>query len=118
MFKLPSTLPLALDSYRFLGGGATEENYVLFSDYFLLNDDKMQNKFTLGKQSNAKTYVRMYIEDTNIQVSLICSGKTISKAMPGETGAFLATPSLPKGEECHFVLVHKTDNHLKKQVWL
>ncbi len=80
MFKIPSTLPLALDGYRFLGGGASEENYLLFSDYFLMNDDESLNKFTLGKLKNNQTYVRMYIEDMKIQASLVCNDKTISRA--------------------------------------
>ena len=73
MYVLPTTLPVALDSYRFSGGGPTEDTHVVFSDSYILNDDESKNIFTFTKVKNDQTYVRFYIEDYKIKLELVCT---------------------------------------------
>jgi len=60
---LPSSMPVQLDSYRFLGGGPLEERYVLFSDTYSLGENEAENVFKIDNLKNNDTYVRIYIED-------------------------------------------------------
>lgn len=71
VFRLPSALPIDLNSLRFMGGGSAEENYILFSDLFELNDDADKNKISL-KIQNSGTIVRMYYEDSKIKLMQRC----------------------------------------------
>ena len=71
VFRLPSALPIDLNSLRFMGGGSTEENYLLFSDLFELNDDADKNKISL-RIKNSGTVVRMYYEDSRIKLVQKC----------------------------------------------
>ena len=43
VLKVPLTLPIDLNSYRFMAGGKHEQNYILISDLFALNEDSDQN---------------------------------------------------------------------------
>ena len=69
--KEPSTLPIDLSSYRFLGGGRNERDYLLFSELLELNADQEQNviKFKVETQ---EPFVRLYLEDNSIQAKLTC----------------------------------------------
>ena len=67
VYRLPSSLPIDLNSYRFLAGGPAEGRYLLFSDFFELNDDDERNKISLDVKT-ADTLVRVYFEDTTVQV--------------------------------------------------
>jgi len=60
-------LPIDLNSYRFMAGGPTEDRYLLFSDFFELNDDEEQNKISLNIKT-VDTVVRVYFEDTTVQI--------------------------------------------------
>lgn len=88
---LPSTLPLALDSYRFLGGGQTEDKYVIFTENFSLNDDESTNYFKIGPLPNADMYIRAYIEDSTIGFELSCDGSKDpkKKVLPSLAGAVI-----------------------------
>ena len=90
-FKLPSTLPLALDSYRFLGGGSTEDKYVLFTDNYVLNDEESLNYFSIGPMTNNRMFVRAYVEDNSIGFNLTCTGAKDPKrhASPSDVGALI-----------------------------
>ena len=68
VYRLPSSLPIDLNSYRFMGGGSTEDRYLLFSDFFELNDDESKNKISLNIK-NDDTVVRIYSEDASIKVT-------------------------------------------------
>ena len=72
VFKLPTVLPIQLDSYRFLGGAGKEDRYLLFSDTYSLGDDENKNKLNMGKILNEETYVRIFIEDNTISLNLTC----------------------------------------------
>ena len=98
---IPSTLPLALDSYRFLGGGSTEDKYVLFTDNYELNDQESLNYFSIGPLTNPDMFLRAYIEDSTIGLELTCTGAKdpAKKASPSSIGALLMA-DLPQGGTC------------------
>ena len=72
VFKLPTAMPVHIDGYRFLGGGKGEENHVLFSDTYSLNDDESLNVFKMSKLESNGTFVRVYVEDATIGLNLTC----------------------------------------------
>ena len=65
-------MPVQLDSFRFLGGGTTEDRYVLFSDTYMLGENELDNSFRLGKLKNNVTYVRIFLEDSTLGLNLTC----------------------------------------------
>ena len=71
VYRLPSSLPIDLNSYRFMGGGSTEDRYLLFSDFFELNDDEKKNKISINVKSD-DTVVRIYSEDSSIKIIQRC----------------------------------------------
>jgi len=72
VFKLPTVLPIQLNSYRFLGGAGKEDRYLLLSDTYSLGDDETKNTINMGKIDNEETYVRIFIEDATINLNLTC----------------------------------------------
>ena len=73
MFKLPTVLPLQLNSYRFLGGAGKEGRYLLFSDEYSLADDETKNMLNLGKiPKDEHMYVRVFVEDSSVNLNLTC----------------------------------------------
>lgn len=110
VFKLPSVLPIDVSSYRFLGG-KNEDRYLLFSDYFSLADDETKNRISLGKLDNDQTYVRVFIEDDTVNLSLKCTdvnGVVKNELTP--KSQFLESNNLPKDTTCEIFL-----NHVSKQ---
>ena len=65
VLKIPSTLPIDLGSYRFLGGGLNEQEYLLFSELFELNDDSDLNMISL-RVDEENPYLRLYLEDNQV----------------------------------------------------
>lgn len=76
---MPTSMPVQLDSIRFMGGGASEDKYVLFSDMYMLNDDESRNEFRTGKLSNNDTYVRVYVEDADLGLKVVCNDTSTGK---------------------------------------
>ena len=110
---------MALDSYRFLGGGATEERYVLFSDLFDLNDDESKNVFTLNKIQASDLYVRIYLEDSNIGVRATCTDSDTKKeTLSKDSKGVFYESYLPHNSDCKLALVHTSKKHLDKKVFL
>ena len=117
IFKLASSLPLALDGYRFLGGGPTEDKYVLFSDFYSLNDDEAKNVFTIAAQTSSDTYVRAYAEDNTVKFELACTNDFKRSSSYSEASAFIQA-ELPKGAACKLALQSTKKVHLEKKVFL
>jgi len=107
VFKLPTVLPIQLDSYRFLGGAGKEDRYLLLSDTYSLGDDETKNKLNLGKILNEETYVRIYIEDNTISLNLTCWDESNKVTKEQKTfNQFLESSNLPKDSECSIGLYH------------
>ena len=119
IFKLPTVLPVALDGYRFLGGGATEERYVLLSDTYSLGDDESQNIFKLGVRRDNDTYVRLFVEDDTISLNLTCVGAESRKQTKQKVSySGFIEDSLPIGDECTIALYHSTKEAHARRVFL
>lgn len=108
LLKLPTTMPVQLDSFRFLGGGAIEERYVLFSDTYMLGENELDNSFRLGKLKNNATYVRIFLEDSTLGLNLTCTDVSTSKEFKILRPDRFIESLLPEGSECTIGLYHLT----------
>ena len=106
VYRLPSSLPIDLNSYRFMGGGITEDRYLLFSDFFELNDDEERNKISL-KIKSADTVVRIYFEDSSIKISQKCWDESDKSVGEHTITSNLLSAVLEPGR-CEFTLQHYT----------
>lgn len=68
--RLPISLPMDLNSFRYLGGGVQEKKYMLFSDLIELSPDDTQNKISLEVNED-NTKVRIYFEDSSIALKTV-----------------------------------------------
>ena len=116
---LPSSLPVALDSFGFFNGGQTEEKHVLFTDNFVMNDDESLNHFSIGPLSKGDTIVRIYVEDSAIGIELTCTGPKDpkKKSPPTSAGAFIQA-DIPENGSCKFSLFHASKELLNRKVFL
>ena len=62
---MPTRLPINLNSFKFLGGGAFERKYLLFSDLIELDAEKEKNKIDLEVTVEG-TSIRVYFEDSSL----------------------------------------------------
>ena len=107
VFKLPETLPLSLDSFRFLGGGVKEGDYLLFSETFILGEDESKNFFGLGRTKTNDTYVRIYLEDETLGFNFTCTDPETSKITTKTAAATSFMEAHPtQGHDCQIALYH------------
>lgn len=116
VYRLPSSLPIDLNSYRFLGGGPAEDRYLLFSDFFELNDNEDQNKVNLNVKS-ADTIVRIYWEDSSVRVQQKCYDETGGGVGEHTVSSNLLSSSLNPGR-CEFIFQHYTKEAAERRVYL
>jgi hypothetical protein len=116
---LPQSLPVALDGYRFWGGGWSEQKHLLFTDNYLLNDDEANNYFSIGPLDNKDTFVRIYVEDSGIGMHLSCTGSSHDDKQlgPAGAGAFLHA-DIPQDSTCKISLYHASKEMLNRKVYL
>ena len=116
VYRLPSSLPIDLNSFRFLGGGSTETRYLLFSDFFELNDDESKNKISLNIKSD-DTVVRIYSEDSSIHLTQKCYDENDN--LKGEHTVYsnLLSSVLDAGK-CDFIFQHYTKEAQNRRVYL
>ena len=69
--KKPSSLPVDLSSFRFLGGGKNEQDYLLFSELFELSDDTSKNIIKV-RVGTPDPLLRVYVEDNSITTKFKC----------------------------------------------
>ena len=119
VFKLPTVLPIQLDSYRFLGGGGKEDRYLLFSDIYSLADDESKNTLNFGKIINDETYARIFIEDSTISLRLTCIDDNKKETRNQVThNQFLESANLPKDSVCSIGLYHESKQDFASKLFL
>ena len=117
VMRTPSALPLDLNSFRFLGGGANENKYLLFSDYFQLNDDSALNVITIQPQEE-NTRIRVMSEDANIQLKLSCLDQYYSETKSIASGTNFLTAFLPENNVCTLSLADFTKEQSSRRAYL
>ena len=120
IFKLPTVLPLQLDSYRFLGGAGKEDRYLLISDTYSLADDESKNTLNFGKMKNGVTYFRLFVEDASVSLNVTCvddeKKETYSKKVAN--GRYLESGNLPEGSTCKIGLYHESKQDFTSKLFL
>ena len=71
--RVALNMPVDLNSFKFLGGGGTEGNYLLFSDMVQLSEVDAENKISI-EIARDDTKVRVYFEDTTLAVKIVRKG--------------------------------------------
>ena len=70
---MPTSLPLNLNSMKFLGGGSNERKYLLFSDLLEIDVEKGRNEIDIDVTVEG-TSIRVYYEDPSLRLASTFTG--------------------------------------------
>ena len=114
--KNPSSLPVDLGSFRFLGGGKHEHDYLLFSDLFEMNDDSALNVMKI-RVSTESPFLRLYLEDHSVTAKLVCYDSSGLETQTTSMVSNVIATSFPADTDCLIQFNHFTNEQSYRQYY-